>query len=80
MNGWQLVKLAMTMAATEDDVGFAHVKVLVDHATRMADEVVVGKYGAFSTNHERYKEGYYYLVEWTDEPFTLQEDILLHEY
>ena len=45
----------------------------------MADEVVVGKYGAFSTNNERYKDGYY-LVEWKDEPFTLQEDIQLHEY
>ena len=69
----------MTKATTEDDVVFAHAKFLVDHATRMADEVVAGKYGAFSTNNDRYKEGYY-LVEWTDEPFTLQEDILLHEY
>ena len=79
LNEWQLVKLAMTKATTEDDVVFAHAEVLVDHATRMADEVVVGKYGAFSTNDDRYKEGYC-LVEWTDEPFTLQEDILLLQY
>jgi hypothetical protein len=79
LNEWQLVKLAMTKATSEDDVVFAHAEVLIDHATRMADEVEVGKYGAFSTNDERYKEGYY-LVEWTDEPFTLQEDIQLHEY
>jgi hypothetical protein len=79
LNEWQLVNLAMTKATSDDDVVFAHAKFLIDHTTRMADEVVVGKYGAFSTNDERYKEGYY-LVEWMDEPFTLQEDIQLHEY
>jgi hypothetical protein len=75
LNEWQLVNLAITKATSEDDVVFTHAEVLIDHATRM----LVGKYGAFRTNDERYKEGCY-LVEWTDEPLTLQENIQLNKY
>jgi hypothetical protein len=79
LNEWQKVTITPTKVATQEDIDFAHAEVLEDYATRMSGEVQVGKVGAFSTDDERYKDGYY-LVEWTDEPYTLQEDIQLLEY
>jgi hypothetical protein len=51
---------------------------LAGMTTMMAERIKPDKYGAFSTTDED-ADGYY-IVKWTSEPYTLQEDKLLTEY
>jgi hypothetical protein len=45
----------------------------------MSKQVEISQIGAFSTDDDRYPDGYF-LVEWCDEPRALQEDFHCNNY
>ena len=72
LNDWTIVKLVETSAIDPDDVEEAKADVLEGVATRMAEEIEEGQYGAVITEDED-THGYY-LVAWASGAYTLQEE------
>lgn len=56
----------------------AHAQLLAGMKEMMAELVELNQFGAFSTEDDD-ADGYY-VVKWTSEPYTLQEDVELAEY
>lgn len=79
MNDWQLVECKSTIETKDEDIDLAYAEVLVDHATKMSQQVEIGKIGAFSTDANIYPEGSF-LVGWCGEPHVLQEDFDCNGY
>jgi hypothetical protein len=76
LNDWTIVTAVPTDENDMDELDEAHDIVLETIAERNKGEIKVGSIGAFSTEDECR----YYLVEWTSEPYTCTEPILLTEY
>ena len=78
LNDWKIVTLTGTDGCDLDKVDLAHIFILENITTIMAENIEVGSIGAFRTEDED-TDGYY-MVEFTSEPYTLQEATLLTEY
>ena len=76
LNDWKVVRLLRT--SEDDDKDDEKAMALEGIATRMAEEVVPGRYGAFLMDDE--DAGGFYIVKWTTTAYTLQEDIMVQEY
>ena len=78
LNKWKIVSLTATSGCDSDEVDLAHTVIMENITTIMAENIEVGSIGAFRTEDEN-ADGYY-LVQFTSEPYTLQEATLLTEY
>ena len=74
-NCWHIVELVLKKG-TEEDVDEAHEEVLHHVTSAVAQSVVVGAIGAIATADDEAPDGYY-LVEFTSEPYTDQDDGVL---
>jgi hypothetical protein len=77
-NDWLIVVLVPKADADEEEIEEAQAVALHGLATRMSEKVQHGNYGAFSTE-DPHADGYY-IVQWTSDPYTLQEDLQLTDY
>lgn len=66
-NDWRIVTLVKKSKSSEVEEEELRRDVLTSVADLMAEQVVVGKYGAFTTTDEA-ADGYY-VVEWISEPY-----------
>jgi hypothetical protein len=71
-NDWLIVVLVPKANANEEEIEEAQAIALHRIATQMSEKVQHGNYGAFSTE-DPHADGYY-IVQWTSDPYTLQED------
>ena len=78
LNDWKIIDLLPKKESDPEEVEEAHAQVLEGVKERMAELVKPNKCGAFSTEDED-ADGYY-IVMWTSDPYTLQEDVELAEY
>jgi hypothetical protein len=78
LNDWKITKLVPASDDYEDDLDEAKQMVLHGMATEAAEQIKVGQIGSFLTN-DADSDGYY-VVEWTSEPYTLQEAVTLEAY
>jgi hypothetical protein len=78
LNDWKIVTLTATDGCDSDEVDLANTVILENITTIMAENIEVGSIGAFQTEDDN-ADGYY-LVQFTSEPYTLQEATLLTEY
>jgi hypothetical protein len=78
LNDWKIITLTATDCCDSDKVDLASTVILENITTIMAENIEVGSIGAFLTE-DKDVDGYY-LVEFTSEPYTLQEATLLTEY
>jgi hypothetical protein len=78
LNDWKITKLVPASDDYEDDLDEAKQMVLQGMATEAAEQINIGQIGSFLTN-DADSDGYY-VVEWTSEPYTLQEAGTLVEY
>ena len=78
INDWRIIHLrpGKDSDAAEEEEALADA--LAGVTAEMAAGIRIGKYGAFATLDED-ADGYY-VVGWTSEPYTLQEDIDLEQY
>jgi hypothetical protein len=77
-NDWLIVVLVPKADADEEEIEEAQAVALHGLATRMSEKVQHGNYGAFSTE-DPHADGYY-IVQWTSDPYTLQEDLQMTDY
>ena len=75
MNDWQIIALKPRADADEDELEEAHAYALNGIDTRNSEKVEAGNHGAFGTNDPD-ADGYY-VVQWTTDPYTLQDDLPL---
>ena len=75
LNDWTIVSLEKKKGSEEDEEE-AHAEVLAGVMEMMAELIVVGNYGAFSTEDD---DGFY-IVKFTSIAYTLQADVDLEEY
>jgi hypothetical protein len=75
LNDWQIIALKPRADADEDELEEAHAYALNGIETMNSEKVEVGKHGAFGTNDPD-ADGYY-VVQWTTDPYTLQDDLPL---
>jgi len=73
LNDWKILTFVPTKVSDAEAEEEARAEVLAGMKEQMAELIEDGKYGAFSTLDED-ADGYYVVV-WTSEPYTLQEDI-----
>ncbi len=80
LNDWKLVKLVAdgTAESIADDICKAKITVLYGIATSVAESICEGSFGAFLTD-DKESDGYY-VVQWTSDPYTLQNSVQLEEY
>jgi hypothetical protein len=80
LNDWKLVKLVAdgTADLIAEEICRAKSTVLHGIATSVAERIEDGLFGAFLTDDPD-SDGYY-VVQWTSDPYTLQESIELEEY
>jgi hypothetical protein len=78
LNDWIIITLEPTANTSREEIEETWAEALDGIATRMAEKVEVGMFGAFQTADPD-TDGYY-LVEWTSVPNTIQEDVMLTKY
>jgi hypothetical protein len=75
LNNWQIISLSPAANSNDNEVEEAQAYALKGIETINSEQVGMGNYGAFSTDDPE-ADGYY-IVQWTGDPHTLQEDLLL---
>ena len=75
MNDWKIINLKPRADADEDELEEAHAYALNGIETMNSEKVEIGNHGAFATNDPD-ADGYY-VVQWTSDPYTLQDDLPL---
>jgi hypothetical protein len=75
LNDWQIIGLSPNANSNDDEMEEAQAYALKGIETINSELVENGNYGAFSTDDPD-ADGYY-IVQWTGDPFTLQDDLLL---
>ena len=78
LNDWVIVSVVPAKDTDPEEEEEGLIFVLEGVETRMSEQVQVGNKGAFSCDDST-TDGYY-IVEWTSEPYTLQEDKMLTEF
>jgi hypothetical protein len=71
-NDWKIAKLEPSQNCDELNFVAARQEVLLSVTSNMAESISVGGFGAVMTEDE--STNGYYVVKWTDTPFTYQED------
>ena len=77
-NKWTFVRLEETTESNQEESNEIQQNVLTAFSTRVAANVEVEGFGALLTDDPD-SEGFY-IVQWTSEPYVLQEDTKLTEY
>jgi hypothetical protein len=75
LNDWTIISLKAKAGADEDEVDEAHAYALKGIETINSERVEKDNHGAFGTNDPD-ADGYY-VVQWSSDPYTLQEDLPL---
>jgi len=78
INDWKIIDIGPKKVSDPKEEEEAHAQLLEGVMEMMAETVKANQYGAFSTEDED-ADGYY-IVKWTSDPYTLQEDVELPEY
>jgi hypothetical protein len=73
-NEWDIIVLEVYHnRANMDDVDAARDKNLLSLSSNISAHVEIGRYGATVTDDENALFGYYWMIEWTSEPYTCQD-------
>jgi hypothetical protein len=75
LNDWQIISLSPNANSNDEELDEAQAYALKGIETINSEKVEMGNYGAFSTDDPE-ADGYY-IVQWTGDPYTLQDDLLL---
>jgi hypothetical protein len=70
LNDWIIIRLEPTASTSKEEIKEIWAVALDGIATRMAEKVEVGRFGAFHTDDPD-ADGYY-LVKWISVPYTIQ--------
>jgi hypothetical protein len=75
LNDWQIIDLSPIANSNDNELDEAQVYALKGIETINSEQVEMGNHGAFSTDDPS-ADGYY-IVQWTGDPYTLQDDLPL---
>jgi len=78
LNDWKIVTLEPTKEEAPEVEERAYAVALAGITTMMAEQIEIGKFGAFSTLDED-ADGYY-VIKFTSEAYTLQDEMVLEMY
>jgi hypothetical protein len=78
LNDWKIVSFEPTNQSDMEEIEDTQAVALSGITAMMAEHVNIGSYGALST--EDPAANGYYVLQWTSNPYTLQDDTALTEY